>query len=156
MLPLWTRILLAAAVGLSFAAAGSALHGPTRWSSARLLRQGRRVTATVVSTAAGGVTSPALNSGAAGFRRDRPPEVRLAFTLDGRRRERTLRLGEPGAQAAYTPGQPVEIYVAGRLRTRIRSAAEANARGTADRVLGLCLMAGGIAWLIFFAVLLAA
>ncbi len=35
----------------------------------------------------------------------------------------------PGAQTAYMPGQPLEIYVAGRLRTRIRSAAEPNARG---------------------------
>jgi hypothetical protein len=89
------------------------------------------------------------------LRRAYLPVVRLAFTWDGRRREKSLRLGEPGAETAYAPGQ-LEIYVAGRLRTRIRSAAETNTRGPADQAIGLCLMAGGIAWLICFAVILAA
>jgi hypothetical protein len=54
------------------------------------------------------------------------------------------------------PGQPLEIYVAGRLRTRIRSAAEPNARGPAGQLLGPYMMLGGIMWLIYFTITLAA
>jgi hypothetical protein len=149
------RFLTASAMGLVFITVGAALHGPAAWSSARLLRTGRRVTATVVEITPGGLTDPALFPGAVGFRRAIPPMVRLAFTLDGRRREKTLRLAGTGAETAYTPGQPVEIYVAGRLRTRIRSAAEPNERGPTDRVLGMCLMFAGFVSLIYFAVALA-
>ena len=155
MLALPLRFLIVGAMGLVFIAVGAALHGPTAWSSARLLRRGRRVTATVVEITPGGLTDPALIPGAAGFRRAYLPAVRLAFTLDGRRREKTLRLAGPGAETAYAPGQPVGIYVAGRLRIRIRSAVATNERGPADRVLGMCLMFAGFVSLVYFAVTLA-
>ena len=155
MLPLPVRALVGGAMGLLFVGLGAAVHGPTRRSSARVLSRGRRVTATVVSAEAGGLTAPALNPGASGFRRAIPPAVRLAFTLDGRHHEKTLRLGEPGAETGYAPGQRVEIYVAGRRRTRIRTVTDPNARGPSDRALGWCLGLGGIAWLIYVTVALA-
>ncbi len=155
MLPLPARVLLGGAMGLLFVGVGAARHGPTRWSSARLLAKGRQVTATVVTPEAGGLTAPALNPSASGFRRVILPTVRLAFTLDGRHQEKTLRLREPGAEAGYAPGQRVEIYVAGRRWTRICSATEPNARGPSDQALGACMVLGGIVWLSYVALTLA-
>jgi hypothetical protein len=155
MLALPLRFVLANAIGLLFIAAGAALYGPTPWSSARLLRTGRRVTATVVRTAASGVIPPAVNPAAPGIQRPYLPTVRLAFTLDGRELEKTLRLREPGAETAYEPGQKLEIYVARRLRTRIRSASEPNVHGPFEQTFGPCLILAGVIWLVFFNVALA-
>jgi hypothetical protein len=150
------RVFGADAFGLLLIAVGAVLYGPTRWSSARLLRRGRRVTATVVRIAPGGMTKPALNPGASGFRRYIPPTVRLAFSMDGHPHEKTLRLAELGAETGYTVGQRLDIYVAKRLGTRIRSSAEANAHGYTDQVLGACMGLGGLAWIIMVTVMLAA
>ena len=145
------RDLGAAAFGLLFIVIAAALYGPTPWSAARLLRKGRQITATVVAARPGGTA----RGGAGVYNIDRPypATVRLAFTLDGRRLEKILRLAEPGAETGYQAGQPVVIYVGGRLRTRIRSDAEPNAHGPFERALGLCLAIGVIGWFAVFALL---
>jgi Protein of unknown function (DUF3592) len=142
----------ATAFGLLFVVIGAALYGPTSWSAARLLRTGRQVTATVVHARAGGMSRGSAGPGGYAVDRHYPPSVRLAFTLDGRRREMTLRLAEPGAETGYQAGQQLTIYVGGRLRIRIRTDAEANAHGDFERLLGACLVLGGIAWLVAYAV----
>jgi len=155
MLALPLRFLLANVTGLLFIAAGAALHGPTHRSSARLLRTGTQVTAVVVRTAAAGVTPPAISPTAPAILRPYPPTVRLAFALHGRHLEKTLQLSEPGAETAYLPGQELEIYVARRLRTRIRTAAEPNLHGSFEQALGACLILAGIIWLSLFNIALA-
>jgi hypothetical protein len=139
-------LLLAGLGGLVIVGGGAALYGPSRWSAARLLRAGRRVTATVVRGAPGGATTG--NHGVYSVGRTYPATVRLAFTLDERQREKTLRLAEFGAKVGYEVGQPVDLYVAGRLRTRIRSAGEVNAHGEFERALGACFALAGIAVII--------
>jgi hypothetical protein len=141
----------ATAFGVLVVVVGAALFGPAPWSAARLLRTGRQVTATVVETRPGGVSRGSPGPG--GYAVDRPyrSSVRLAFTFEGRRREMTLRLAGPGAETGYQAGQQLTIYVGGRLRTRIRTAAEANAHGDFEQVLGACLMLGGMAWLVAYA-----
>ena len=142
----------AAAFGLLFVGIGVAVYGPVPWSAARLLRKGRRVTATVVKVGSGGVSRGSAGPG--GYVIDRPyaPAVRLAFTLVGRRREKTLRLAEPGTETGYQVGQQLDIYVGGRLRTRIRTQAEANAHGDFEQLIGICLALGGIGWLVVYAI----
>src|SRR5579859_6551979 len=144
------RNLGAAVFSLLFAVIGAALYGPTPWSAARLLRKGRRVTATVVEARPGGTARGSAGAGGYSVDRPYPATVRLAFTLDGRRLEKNLRLAEPGAETGYQVGQPVVIYVGGRLRTTIRSDAEPNAHGPFERVLGLCLAIAAIGWLVVF------
>ena len=145
------RYLGAAAFSLLFVVIGAAFYGPTPWSAARLLRTGRRVTATVVEARPGGTARGSAGAGGYSIDRPYPATVRLAFTLDGRRLEKILRLAEPGAETGYQVGQPVVIYVGGRLRTRIRSDAEPNAHGPFERVLGFCLAVAGIGWFVVFA-----
>jgi hypothetical protein len=43
----------------------------------------------------------------------------------------------------------MEIYVRGRLRTRIRSESEANEHGDFERVLGICLASAGLLWIAY-------
>jgi hypothetical protein len=143
------RDLGAIAFGLLFVVIGAVLFGPTPWSAARLLRKGRRVTATVVDARACGISRGSAGPGGYIIDRPYPPAVRLAFRLDGRHMERTLRLAEPAAQTGYQAGQELEIYVGGRLRTRIRSQSEANEHGDFERVLGICLAFAGLFWIVY-------
>jgi hypothetical protein len=64
----------------------------------------------------------------------------------------TLRLAEPGAETGYQAGQQLTVYVGGRLRTRIRTDAEANAHGDFEQLLGAFLALGGLIWLVVYAV----
>jgi hypothetical protein len=142
----------ATAFGLLFVVIGAALYGPACWSARRLLRTGRQVTAAVVEARPGGMSRGSPGPGGYAVYRHYPPSLRLAFTLDGRRREMTLRLAGPGAETGYQAGQQLDIYVGGRLRTRIRTDAEANAHGDFEQLLGACLVLGGIGWLVAYAV----
>ena len=117
----------ATASGLLFIVIGAALYGPAPWSALRLLRTDRQATATVVKARPGGMSRGSPGPGGYAVDRHYPPSLRLAFTLDGRRREMTLRLAEPGAETGY-------------------------AHGDFEQLLGACLMLGGIGWLVAYAV----